>query len=93
MLFAIAAPGSHRQGNLPSLEPYDMLPGQVDVTPQANTCIFLHTRTFHWVEKNATDAPRIQFNRRVVPENVPADRTGKTRFRNGSWDLKTGKPW
>jgi hypothetical protein len=48
---------------------------------------------FQPVEKNATDTPRIQFNRRVVPADVPADLTSKTRFRNGTRDSKMKKPW
>ena len=89
----LVVPGSHCQGDLPSGEPYDALPGQVAIVPQANTCVLLHSRVFHCVEKNVTDAPRIQFNRRATPANAPSDLTSRARFRNGTWDFKTGKPW
>ncbi|NKB68140.1 MAG: hypothetical protein GKR89_13845 [Candidatus Latescibacteria bacterium] len=89
----LVVPGSHRQGDLPAGQPYESLPGQVALTPRANTVVFLHTRTFHCVGKNQTDAPRIQFNRRAVPRGVPADLTARARFRNGTWDFKTQAPW
>jgi hypothetical protein len=71
----------------------ESLPGQAALAPPANTAVFLHTRTFHCVTKNATDQPRIQFNRRVVPQGVPADLTYRARFRNGAWDFATKAPW
>lgn len=89
----VAVPGSHRQGDLPSGEPYEPLPGQCALAPRANTTVFLHTRTFHCVEKNQTDSPRIQFNRRVVPDGVPNDLTSRARFRNGTWDFARAAPW
>lgn len=85
--------GSHRRGDLPAGEPYEPLPGQVALTPRANCAVFLHTRTFHCVSKNATERPRIQFNRRVVPHGVPTDLTARARFRNGTWDFNKQAAW
>jgi hypothetical protein len=89
----VAVPGSHRAGDLPPGEPYEPLPGQQALAPAANTTVFLHTRTFHCVEKNRTARPRIQFNRRVVPAGVPQDLTSRARFRNGTWDFVRSAPW
>ena len=86
-------PGSHRYGDLPTGDPYEPLPNQVAFTPSANAAVFLHTRTYHCVTKNATDEPRIQFNRRVVPNGVPGNLTSRARFRNGTWDFSTQSTW
>ena len=89
----LVVPGSHRYGDLPTGDPYESLPNQVAFTLSANTAVFLHSRTYHCVTKNATNEPRIQFNRRVVPNGVPADLTSRARFRNGTWDFSIQSPW
>ena len=89
----MVVPGSHRSGDLPTGGPYESLPNQVAFTLSANTAVFLHTRTYHCVTKNVTNEPRIQFNRRVVPDGVPGDLTSRARFRNGTWDFSTQSPW
>ena len=86
-------PGSHREGDLPTGKPYGWLDDQVAFTPSANTAVFLHTRTYHCVTKNLTNEPRIQFNRRVVPQGIPGDLTSRARFRNGTWDFSTKSAW
>ena len=55
----LVVPGSHRRGDLPAGQPFEPLPGQIALTPMANSAVFLHTRTFHCVTKNSTEQARL----------------------------------
>jgi hypothetical protein len=44
------------------------LPGEVEVIPSAGTLVMLHSRCYHRVGHNATDAPRLMFNLRAKPD-------------------------
>ncbi len=87
----VFVPGSHRQGQIPSGGPQDMLPGERIIEPKAGTLALVHSRCFHRVTQNTTDLPRFSINFRVRPETAPPNLTGVGVYRTTKWDFREGK--
>jgi ectoine hydroxylase len=80
-------PGSHKLTELPPGELHEPIEGEIMITPKKGTLALVHSSTFHRVQRNETDEPRVSINFRVRPKDAPAGLTSIAVFRTGKWDF------
>ncbi len=80
----VVVPGSHKKGRIPAGGHQDFMDGEVVLTPDAGTLVFLSGHVFHRVTPNLTPRPRVSVNFRAFPAGTSPDVTCIGIYRNGT---------
>ena len=83
-------PGSHRSGPLPTGDPHEPLPGEIEVAPTRGTLAVVHGHCWHRVGA-VHRGSRFSLNYRAAPVGTPEDITDVCVYRNMRYQFSTSE--